>query len=227
MKGSGAPAHEQIMNTANIGMKRSRTYTVLTGFSVQLLMPLAEKLASIMANGKKAAAYAAEMERSFLAAYDEHADALFRHCMLRIRDRDIAKDIVQETYTKTWNYLGKGKTIDHLRAFLYRVANNLIVDTSRRKRSSSLDVMMEDDGFEAVDETTKDPGEIGDARVAMKLLDALDDIYRTAVTMRYIDGLSPKEIAVALKLSENVVSVRIHRGIERLRSIVNSQGERA
>ncbi|MBI5469831.1 RNA polymerase sigma factor [Candidatus Kaiserbacteria bacterium] len=176
-----------------------------------------------MAKGKRAAEYAAEMERSFLAAYDEHADALFRHCLARIRDRDVAKDIVQETYTKTWDYLAKGKTVDHLRAFLYRVANNLIIDTSRRKRSSSLDVMKEDDGFEAVDETTKDPGEIGDARGAMKLLDSLEEIYRTAVTMRFVDGLSPKEIALALKVSENVVSVRIHRGIERLKTIINSQ----
>src|SRR5437763_398183 len=88
------------------------------------------------------------VEAEFLAAFDEHSDALFRHCFVRVRDREAAKDIVQETFTKTWDYLAKGKKVDHLRAFLYRVANNLIVDASRRKRSTSLDHMMEEDGFE-------------------------------------------------------------------------------
>jgi len=162
-----------------------------------------------------------KVEADFLAAFDEHSDALFRHCFVRVRDREVAKDIVQETFTKTWDYLAKGKKVDHLRAFLYRVANNLIVDTSRRKRSSSLDHMMEEDGFEIKDESIRDPGNIADARLAMKLLDTLDEIYRTVITMRFIDGLTPKEIAQTLSISENVVSVRIYRGIERLKSIVD------
>jgi RNA polymerase sigma-70 factor (ECF subfamily) len=138
-----------------------------------------------------------------------------------VRDREVAKDIVQETFTKTWDYLAKGKKVDHLRAFLYRVANNLIVDTSRRKRSTSLDTMMDEDGYEVADENVRDPSSIPDARYAMKLLDTLDEMYRTVITMRFIDGFTPKEIAAALNVSENVVSVRIYRGIERLKSIVN------
>jgi len=161
------------------------------------------------------------LEKEFLAAYEEHSDALFRHCLLRIRDREMAKDIVQETFSRTWLYLSQGKKVDYLRAFLYRIANNLIVDSSRRKKSSSLDHMMEEDGFEPKDESLTDPAEIPDAREAMKLLASLDEIYRTAITMRFVDGLSPKEIATALEVSENVVSVRIHRGIERLKKLVN------
>lgn len=164
---------------------------------------------------------AKKIEADFLAAFDEHSDALFRHCFVRVRDREVAKDIVQETFTKTWDYLAKGKKVDHLRAFLYRVANNLVVDTSRRKRSSSLDHMMDEDGFEVEDENLRDPASISDARFAMKLLDTLDEIYRTVVTMRFIDGFTPKEIAHALGVSENVVSVRLYRGIERLKSIVD------
>jgi RNA polymerase sigma-70 factor (ECF subfamily) len=160
-------------------------------------------------------------EEDFLAAFEDHSDALFRHCLVRVRDRELAKDIVQETFTKTWDYLAKGKQVEHLRAFLYRVANNLIVDSSRRKRSSSLDHLMEEDGFEVEDENVRDPADIPDARLAMKLLDTLDEIYRVVVVMRFIDGLSPKEIARTLNVSENVVSVRLYRGIERLKSIVN------
>ena len=165
------------------------------------------------------AALAAKIETEFLSAHEEHADALFRHCVIRIRDKELAADIVQETFTKTWDYLAKGKKIEHIKAFLFRVANNLIVDFSRRKKSSSLDSMIDEDGFEAIDESLKDPAEIGDAREAMKLLSKLEELYRVAISMRYVDGLSPREISQILRVSENVVSVRIHRGIERLKKM--------
>ncbi len=170
---------------------------------------------------KRQAAWAAELEREFLAAHDEHTDALFRHVLIRVRDREIAKDIVQETFSRTWVYLSEGKKVDYIRAFLYRVANNLIVDGSRKKKSSSLDAMMDDDGFEPVDESIRDFADKPAAREAMKMLEGLDEIYRTAITMRYVDEMSPREIATQLGVSENVVSVRIHRGIERLSKIMN------
>lgn len=175
-----------------------------------------EHLFLIMAEDKRQKAYVADIEREFLAAYEAHADALFRHCLLRVRDRDAARDIVQETFSRTWVYLSEGKTVEHIRAFLYRVANNLIVDGSRKKKSSSLDAMMEDDGFEVRDESLTDPSEKQSIREALAALKELDEIYRTAITMRYLDELTPKEIAAALGVTENVVSVRIHRGVEKL-----------
>lgn len=156
-------------------------------------------------------------ERAFLAAYDEQADALFRHCLLRVRDRDAAKDLVQECFSRAWLYLSDGKEIKHMRAFLYRVANNLIVDNARRKKSSSLDALIEDDGYEPRDESIREPLDTPALKRAFSLLHQLDDMYRTVITMRFLDDMSPKEIAKALGLSENVVSVRIHRGIERLK----------
>ncbi len=163
------------------------------------------------------------LEAEFLAAYDAHSDALFRHCLIRVRDREVAKDIVQETFSRTWLYLSEGKEVEYIRAFLYRIANNLIIDGVRKKKSVSLDTMMEEDGFEAADETLRDPAEKPAAREAMAMLKSLDEIYRTAITMRYVDEMSPREIAKALGVSENVVSVRIHRGIERLSKIMNRE----
>ena len=170
------------------------------------------------------------IEEEFLASYDEYSDALFRHAYLRVRDRDLAKDVVQEAFSKTWLYLAERKKIGHMRAFLYRVVNNLIVDAMRKKRSSSLDSMMEDDGFEPTDEsaeTEKSHAIREEAKDAMKLLGNLDEIYRTAITMRFVDELSPKEIATTLGVSENVVSVRIHRGIQKLNELLKEHQAQA
>src|SRR3989338_371313 len=167
--------------------------------------------------------WADNLEKEFLAAYDEYSDALFRHCMIRVRDRDVAKDIVQETFSRTWLYLSEGKKVEYIRAFLYRVANNLIVDGARKKKSSSLDALMEDDGFEVRDESIRDFADVPAAREAVAMLKSLDEIYRTAITMRFIDEMSPREIAQTLGVSENVVSVRIHSGIERLSKMMNAK----
>ena len=48
----------------------------------------------------------------------------------------------------------------------------------------------------------------------------LDDLYRDIILLRYAEDLPPKEIARITGLSENVVSVRIHRGVEKLRVIL-------
>ncbi len=170
--------------------------------------------------------WAEALEREFLAAYEAHADALFRHVLLRVRDRERAKDIVQEAFSRTWVYLSDRKKIEHIKAFLFRVANNLIVDTARRKHTSSLDVMVEENGYEVVDESITDPAEIQGVREALKLLESLDEMYRVVITLRYIDEMSPSEIARVLGVSENVVSVRIHRGIERLKILFNSPPKR-
>jgi len=169
----------------------------------------------------RAQAWKATFEAEFLTAYESYADAIFRHVFLRVRDREAATDIVQETFSRAWTYLSQGKKIEYMRAFLYRIANNLIVDGSRKKRTSSLDMMMEIDGFEPKDEMAKDPVEVPQAREAVALLSSLEEIYRTAITMRFIEEMSPREIARKLGVSENVVSVRIHRGIARLSKMMN------
>ncbi len=179
-----------------------------------------------MSDTSKQKKWEQELEREFLAAYDAHSDALFRHCLIRVRDREVALDIVQETFSRTWLYLSEGKEVEFIRAFLYRIANNLIVDGARKKKSSSLDALMDDDGFEVKDESIKDPADIPAAREAMLMLKSLDEIYRTAITMRFIDEMTPREIAHALGVSENVVSVRIHRGIERLSKLMNMDARR-
>ena len=168
-----------------------------------------------------------ELESSFLAAYDEYSDQLFRHVMLRVRDREIAKDIVQEAFSRTWVYLSEGKEIEYMRAFLYRVSNNLIVDGARKKKSSSLDTMMEEDGYELADESLTDPAIIPQTREVVEHLKSLDEIYQVAITKRYFEEKSPQEIAKELGVSENVVSVRIHRGIERLGRLMKRKPAKA
>ena len=42
------------------------------------------------------------LQQKFLEAYDTYNDDIFRFCIVKVRNRDIALDITQDTFTKTW-----------------------------------------------------------------------------------------------------------------------------
>lgn len=160
-----------------------------------------------------------ELERQFLDAYEAHADAIFRHCYFRVHDREEAQDLMQETFTRTWDYLAEGKTVDNIRAFLYRIATNLIIDRSRKKSSHSLDELTEG-GLQIADpQAHHQVATTVDVHQALKILDQLPDEQRILVTMRYVEDMRPKDIARILGLSENVVSVRLHRALKTLQQL--------
>lgn len=161
------------------------------------------------------------MEQVFLQAYDDYADAIFRHIALRLGDRERARELMQDTFMKAWEYISGGKTVENMRAFLYRVANNLIIDTARRRKlrtEQSLEQMHEDQGFDPPAEEDNSARTHIDSELVLPVLQSIDESLRTPLVMRYVDGLSPREIAELLGVSANVVSVRIHRGMEALRS---------
>lgn len=161
----------------------------------------------------------ADTKEEFLRAYDEHADALFRYALSKISDRETARDILQETFTKTWAYMENGHTVGNLKAFLYKTLNNLVIDTYRRKKSVSLDAMQED-GFDPPDEVSaKATVEQADGHRAMKKLNALPPAYRDVVILRFVNGLELSEISAITGESENTISVRIHRSIKKLKEL--------
>ncbi|MDO8496169.1 MAG: RNA polymerase sigma factor [bacterium] len=156
----------------------------------------------------------------FMKAYDELSDAIFRHCWFKIGDKEKAKDIMQDTFTKTWQYINQGSQVSNLKPFLYKVANNLIIDEYRKKKELSLDGLMAE-GFEPGFDEIKNTETAIDAKLVLSTINQLEEKYREAVLMRYVDGLSPKEIAEITGDSENNISVRIHRGLQQLKDILN------
>jgi len=165
-------------------------------------------------------------EEQFLEAFHEYNDALFRHAYLRLSDRERAIDAVHDTYTKVWSYVRSGHEIATYRPFLYKVLNNLIIDEYRRQREQSLDALLEQEGidegsFSELNENTVEAlAATIDGKQAVSLLTHIPDVYREVIVLRFIDGLGPKEISELIEESENVVSVRLYRGLKQLRELM-------
>lgn len=182
-----------------------------------------------MAAPRKQSDNGGNQEERFLQAFDEFGDALFRHATMRISDRERAIDIVHDTYTKVWTYVRNGYDIDNFRPFLYKVLNNLIIDEYRKRKEYSLDAMLAVEGvdegsFDELSESTVESlAATIDGRKAFDLLTELPDQYREVILYRFVDQLGPREISELIEESENVVSVRIHRGLKMLREKIETQ----
>lgn len=160
-------------------------------------------------------------EEVFAHIYDDYADAIFRHCLLRTYDRDLAKDLMQETFMKTWKYYASGEEVKNVKPLLYKIATNLMINESRRrkKRMESLDDLLEK-GFEPGEDHREELNSQLDAQESAKYLSHLKEADRQLLMLRYLDDLSLKQIADILKVRENLVSVRLHRALKELEKII-------
>lgn len=175
-----------------------------------------------------------DLQKSFEEAFEAYSDELFRHASMRLSDRERALELTQETFMKVWVYARKAQKNDsadirEIRPFLYRTLRNLIIDEYRKHKATSLEAMaerndMDVEAFLAPDESNTLEAAVGryEGARALEALKRLDDPYREAVTLRYVDGLSPQEIAPMIGESENVVSVRVHRGLKKLKAILEN-----
>lgn len=169
-----------------------------------------------------------DVRQKFEQAFERYSDELFRHCSLRLSDRERALEITQETFLRVWEYIEKGGEIREFRAFLYRTLRNLIVDEYRKHKAVSLESMIDEGEGEGVetllprDETNTIEAALErfEGAAALKALEKVPDLYKEVLVLRYIEGLTPREIAQVTEESENVVSVRLHRGLKKLRTIL-------
>ena len=162
----------------------------------------------------------------FLKAYDDHADAIYRHCFFRVFSKPQAEELVQETFLRTWGYLQDGKRVENIRAFLYRVANNLVIDQSRKKREESLEAVLEkapalepvlDNTIEADAERSSLMQEV------LRVINGLAEEDKRLITLRYVDELETQEIAEVMDISSNHASVKLSRAMKALRELLKSE----
>ena len=162
-----------------------------------------------------------DVQQAFLAAYDDYADAIFRHCYFRVFRKSRAEELTQEAFMKTWEYLAAGNQVLNIRAFLYRVANNLIIDESRKAKEASLEnILANDASLEPADNAPLKMEQALANKEILETLHALSAADREIITLRYMDDLDPKEIAEILNISANAVSVRIHRALAELKKLI-------
>lgn len=157
------------------------------------------------------------VEKWFNECYDAYADSIFRFCLVKVSNRELALDLSQEAFTRLWDMLRAGKEVEQPRALLFTIARNAITDYYRKKKEDSLDAMSET-GFEPEEAATAEVH--AEYTEALSTINELEEPFREAVYLRYVEELPPREIARITKNPVNVVSIRITRGMKQLREVL-------
>jgi RNA polymerase sigma-70 factor, ECF subfamily len=151
-------------------------------------------------------------------AHHDFEKGLNARAYFKTHNTEMCGDLVQDTFLKTWSYLVKGGKIDIMKAFLYHILNNLIIDQYRKHKTMSLDKMTEN-GFEVQTSDDEEERTINkiDGSALVLLLKLLPEIYQKVIRMRYIQDLSITEISILTGISKNAIGVQIHRGLIKLK----------
>ncbi len=150
------------------------------------------------------------------AGYDSFNVNLKRYARSRTHNPPLTDDLVQDTFLKTWKYLVKGGKIEVMEAFLYHILKALIIDEYRKRKTTSLDVLIEKGFSPAVDTTTQNI-DILDGTQALALIGELPMLYQKVMRLRYIQDLSITEIALITGKTPNTIAVQSHRGLGKLK----------
>lgn len=161
--------------------------------------------------------------QEFARTYDAFVDPLFRFCAWRVSDRETAVDLVQETFMRYWDMIVSGKKVEGKKALLFTIARRLVIDHYRKKKTLSLDDALEDtESKDLPDPSSFDLFETGaEGRRALEAIQKLKPSSRQAVYLRFVEDLSPREIAQVLDISSNAASVRIDRGLKELKDLLD------
>ncbi|MEX0931156.1 MAG: hypothetical protein WDZ88_00230 [Candidatus Paceibacterota bacterium] len=128
------------------------------------------------------------INRDVTNAHTDYNQALYKRALFKTSDVDVSQDLVQKTFLKILLYLRKRGKIKTMRCFLNHVLKDLIVDEYRKRKATSLDVLLEK-GFEIGFEDSENMINILDGKKVILLIPLLPEKYRVIMRMRYVQCL--------------------------------------
>lgn len=168
-------------------------------------------------------------ESAYALLVERYTPRLHRIARRICRHPEDAEDAVQEAFLQAVRDLRKWRPIAPLEAWLVTITVRTAQRIDQRSnrgdgRSESLDSPRQDGSHRELPDATaaSDPAvAAGSADLAVRLnaaIAALPERYRVAISLRFQEGLSPKEISEALDLPERTVRTHLLRGLRALRA---------
>jgi RNA polymerase sigma-70 factor, ECF subfamily len=149
----------------------------------------------------------AELARTL---YERHGEQIFRYCLYRLGSREDAEDATQSTFLNAFRGLRRGVVPEVESAWLYKIAQNVCL--SRRRSSRRRGRIESPVDLALVAEYAGSPPRATDELIGLQdVLETLPENQRRAILLREWRGLSYREIARELDVSQAAVETLIFR----------------
>jgi RNA polymerase sigma factor (sigma-70 family) len=158
--------------------------------------------------------------KDFKMIYDAHFDDLRRYLIYRSGDQDLSGDIAQNVFMKVWT-----KKIEiasgNIKSLLFKMATDEFISHIRRKKvekeyTKSIDLRL-------IRESDNNDDLLEKKVLFQKALNQLPEKQKTALLMNKMQGLTYKEIAEVLNLSQKAIEKRIGLALKALKQNLNQR----
>lgn len=186
----------------------------------ELLSLTDEQLVSDYSNGNNLA---------FDILLDRHKQVVYSYIYFTVRNRELTEDIFQETFIKAIVTIKQGRYTEtgKFRAWISRIAHNLIIDYFRQKKNENT-ISNDEAPVDLLNNPSLCDGTVEDQIVRLqitsdirKLISFLPDSQREVLEMRYYQDLSFKEIAEQTGVSINTALGRMRYAILNIRRMAD------
>lgn len=168
---------------------------------------------------------------AFGQLYEKYAAAIFRYVFAHVDNRLDAEDLTEEVFLRAWRSISRYHQQDTpFLAYMFRIARNAIIDHHRSSRRSKQVMSLENDDRpdRQIKDVRPDPSDLVsdsmERQEMRKLLDQLQEDYRTVILLRFLSGLDPDETAKVMDRSPGAVRVLQHRALTALRKLIPLEG---
>lgn len=161
----------------------------------------------------------------FEELYREYGNKIYRYLLFLTRSKDDAEDLMHESFIVTIKNIGKFKGQCSLSTWLYSIARNLYLNWSRKNKK--IECINIDDVIDDLRININCENELinkESVEVIIRSLEELEFNYREVISLRSIEGLNYKEIALIMGKSERWARVIFHRGKVKLSDILKIKG---
>lgn len=165
---------------------------------------------------------------AFSLLFSSQSDALYRLAHRMTGNPEEAAEICQETFARAWESIRRYDPERSFFTWLYTICLNLIRDHLRKRRKSRLLFPFP---FRWIKESTLDPDQnpenqiirLESERMIQRGLNEIPPNLREAVLLRFMENLSFGEISEVLGISVSAAKMRVYRGLEKLRKILEGE----
>lgn len=154
---------------------------------------------------------------------NEHAAELYRFAVRLCGRRDVAEDLLQETFYEAWKSITSLRDPSRSRAWIYQILRHCYSHWRRKTSSRSQEtVSLQDWDASPAEILEWGSPSLGEEEMLQKALERLHESYRETFLMVYLAGFTCQEAAQVLKIPLGTVLSRIHRARMFLRQFLKS-----
>ena len=160
---------------------------------------------------------------AFAFFYDKYVTNIYRFVLIRVSSKQVAEDLTQDTFLKTWQHIVDKKNVKSFQAFIFRVARNTVIDYYRQSNRQELPLEYVPEIVDMSDNIERDLDQSIDKDKLLQKIRQLKPIYQEVLLLRYLEDLSIDDIARVIQKDKNNVRVIIHRALNKLKQIADDK----